>query len=150
MTDCQTELDRSVISLDVAVDEPPQKLWRALTEPRLVERWLAPVVERSLDPARAREGDGLTCQLIATDDGRSASYIWRDPEAGASLVTFLVSERADGFSRLSVVHTGLPRATAAMSGVEGCRLMFGGQFAKRCRPAASNTAGIVPPLLMAA
>lgn len=150
MTDNQTALDRNSISLDVAVDEPPQKLWRALTDPKIVERWLAPVVERATNLPSADEAEEFTCQLIATDEGRSASYIWRDPEAGASVVTFSVTERADGFSRLSIVHSGLPRVTFAMSGAAGCRMMLGAAPALSRRLTGDNTLPATTPLLMAA
>ncbi len=43
------------LAFDVAIDEPPQKLWRALTEAPIVERWLAPVIDRSREPGRAEE-----------------------------------------------------------------------------------------------
>ena len=70
------------LSLEFAIDEALEKLWHALTEPRIVEQWLAPVVRN--DPTTA----GFSCELLATDPGRSVSYRWRDPDLGESIVTF--------------------------------------------------------------
>jgi len=128
------------LTFDVAIEEPPQKLWRALTEASIVERWLAPVVERSREPGSAEER--FTCQLIDAEKNRSASYIWRDPEAGSSIVTFSISERGDGFSRLSIVHKGLPRVfTIAASNAT---------FGKAPPCAANANVQNTPPLLLAA
>jgi len=132
------------LTLDVAIDEPPQKLWRALTEPDLVERWLAPVDTKMPD-----QQNGRSCELISAEPNRSATYIWRDPEAGASVVTFAISERSDGLSRLSIVHTGLPRVfTVAMSGAPACSMSL---MARRGQPSAANgNRRILPALLRAA
>ncbi|MGE0279254.1 MAG: SRPBCC domain-containing protein [Rhizobiaceae bacterium] len=132
------------LTLDVAIDEPPQKLWRALTEPAIVKRWLAPV-----DTKTPGAGTGQSCELIAAEPNRSASYIWRDPEAGESMVTFAISERTDGFSRLSIVHTGLPRVfTVATAGALPWRMRLG---AKTTPPIAVNrNQPFLPPLLLAA
>lgn len=110
---------------DMAIDEPPQKLWRALTEPAIVERWLAPV-----DTKAREERKGQSCELVFAEPNRSASYIWRDPEAGESMVTFAISERGDGLSRLSIVHTGLPRVFTV-----ACRMRLGAMAAL---PTAAN------------
>ena len=138
------------LAFDVAIDEPPQKLWRALTEAPIVERWLAPVIDRSREPGNAEEQ--FTCQLIESEKNRSASYIWRDPEAGSSIVTFSISERSDGFSRLSIVHKGLPRVFTIAAAETGTATNM--RFAARTTlPSAANGNGVqntFAPLLLAA
>ena len=118
------------LSFEFLIDEPPAKLWRALTEPAIVERWLAPVA-----PATAPYGPGLSCQVLSVQPGRSVSYLWRDAQAGESTVTFAISEREDGLSRLSVFHRGLARQAVAVAGDVGCTMMLG---AARPRPLAAN------------
>jgi len=137
------------LTFDVPIDETPQRLWRALTDASIVERWLAPVVDSGTDPSNSV--DGLSCELIATEADRSASYIWRDPEAGASMVTFSISQRSDGFSRLSIVHSGLPLAfTIAAAGETVCRARVGGTAAPRQAANGNRPLSDFPPLLLAA
>lgn len=132
------------LAFDIAIDESPQKLWRALTEPAVVERWLAPV-----QTGGHEEKNGLSCELIASELNRSASYIWRDPEAGESTVTFSIHERSDGLSRLSIVHMGLPRVfTVAMAGAPQCTMRLGAKAT--LRNAANRNQPFLPPLLLAA
>ena len=136
------------LAFDVAIDEPPQKLWRALTEAPIVERWLAPVIDRSREPNHAEEQ--FTCQLIEAEPNRSASYIWRDTEAGSSIVTFSISERSDGFSRLSIVHKGLPRVfTIAAADATASSMRFAAKSTLP-RAANANAQNSFPPLLLAA
>jgi uncharacterized protein YndB with AHSA1/START domain len=75
-------------------DEPPEKVWRALTEPRLLETWL------TAEPPRAdpREEEAAPRQPLSAPQGwvgpsryeiltaephRLLRYGWRDRESGA-------------------------------------------------------------------
>ncbi|HEY5819008.1 MAG TPA: SRPBCC domain-containing protein [Mesorhizobium sp.] len=129
------------LSLEFAIDEAPEKLWHALTEPRIVEQWLAPVVRN--DPTTA----GFSCELLATDPGRSVSYRWRDPDLGESIVTFGVSEREGGFSQLSVLQEIVPMPAVTMSGALGCSLAIAAPASRRVLTAANQAR---PALLRAA
>lgn len=129
------------LSLEFAIDEAPEKLWHALTEPRIVEQWLAPVVRN--DPTTA----GFSCELLATDPGRSVSYRWRDPDLGKSIVTFGVSEREGGFSQLSVLQEIVPMPAVTMSGALGCSLAIAAPASRRVLTAANQAR---PALLRAA
>lgn len=129
------------LSLEFAIDEAPEKLWHALTEPRIVEQWLAPVVRN--DPTTA----GFSCELLATDPGRSVSYRWRDPDMGESIVTFGVSEREGGFSQLSVLQEIVPMPAVTMSGALGCSLAIAAPASRRVLTAANQAR---PALLRAA
>lgn len=90
------------LGFDFAIDEPPQKLWQALTDPAIVEKWLAPVVHDG-------DGDRLSCEKLGADEGRNVTYLWRDPDCGDSIVTFSLTERADGLSRLFIRHEAAGR-----------------------------------------
>ena len=86
---------------------PPEKIWRALTEPHLIGAWLmpadfAPVVGHRFD-FRADWGR-VDCVVRAVEPGRTLSYTW-DAEALRSVVTFTLAPTAGG-TRLRVEQTG--------------------------------------------
>ena len=129
------------LALEFAIDEAPAKLWHALTEPKIVEQWLAPVMRN--DPTTA----GFSCELLATDPGLSVSYRWRDPDIGESIVTFAVSEREGGFSQLSIIQEIVTMPAVAMSGALGCSLAIAAPANRRLLSAANQAR---PALLRAA
>jgi uncharacterized protein YndB with AHSA1/START domain len=58
---------------------PPEKIWRALTQPRLIEEWLMkndfnPVVGHSFN-LRADWG-AVDCQVQAVEPNKTLSYTW--------------------------------------------------------------------------
>jgi uncharacterized protein YndB with AHSA1/START domain len=58
---------------------PPEKLWRALTQPHLIEEWLMkndfkPVVDHRFN-LRADWG-AVDCQVRAVEPNRTLSYTW--------------------------------------------------------------------------
>ena len=74
-------------------DEPPERVWRALTTPALRERWLP--------------GDTLASpEPVAATPGRSVSYLMREgaPPFLESTVTFELEPGAAGGTRLRIVH----------------------------------------------
>jgi uncharacterized protein YndB with AHSA1/START domain len=110
---------RSVIA-ECDYDEPPEKVWRALTDPELVAAWLLPNNIRpqqgarfTLKPEREGEGD-IACEILAAEPPRLLSYSWREAPADReqparrleSVVTFVLSETEDGGTHLRLVHSG--------------------------------------------
>jgi uncharacterized protein YndB with AHSA1/START domain len=90
------------IVVECNLDEPPEKVWRALTEPQLVAAWLLPD-----DPQR------VDCKVIEAKPHRLLRYAWSDGGDVDSVVTFeLLRTPADG-TRLRVVHTGFAQAANA-------------------------------------
>jgi uncharacterized protein YndB with AHSA1/START domain len=58
---------------------PPEKIWRALTQPHLIEEWLmktdfTPVVDRVFQ-FRADWGS-VDCQVLAVEPDKTLSYTW--------------------------------------------------------------------------
>jgi uncharacterized protein YndB with AHSA1/START domain len=114
------------IVLDYDLDEAPEKVWRALTDPVLVAAWLAPndiadteVGERfSLQPALE---NGVECEVLESEPARRLSYSWREtPEHGRSLdsvVTFEITPQPGGGSHLRLVHRALETANAGAGGL---------------------------------
>ena len=83
----------------------PDKLWRALTQPHLIEEWLmkndfAPVVGHRFN-LRGDWGGVLDCEVLAIEPGRTLSYTWdfvNDDPAYAlkSVDTFTLTPTAAG------------------------------------------------------
>jgi uncharacterized protein YndB with AHSA1/START domain len=69
---------RSVI-VDREIPYPPEKIWRALTQPHLIEEWLMkndfePIVDHRFT-LRADWGS-VDCQVLALEPNKSLSYTW--------------------------------------------------------------------------
>ncbi|MET0678271.1 MAG: SRPBCC domain-containing protein [Bradyrhizobium sp.] len=77
MTDTATEIRTVVVERDIA--HPPEKIWRALTQPHLIEAWLmkndfVPVVDHRFS-LRADWG-AVDCQVLAVEPQKTLSYSW--------------------------------------------------------------------------
>jgi len=77
MTDTATETRSVIIERDFAC--PPERLWRALTQPHLLEEWLMktdfqPVVGHRFD-FRADWG-AVSCQVMEVEPQRTLTYSW--------------------------------------------------------------------------
>jgi uncharacterized protein YndB with AHSA1/START domain len=103
MTNTATELKTVIVERDIA--HPPEKLWRALTQPHLMEEWLmkndfAPRVGHRFN-LRGDWGGVLDCEVLAVEPHRTLSYTWnfRHDDAAfnlTSVVTFTLTPTANG------------------------------------------------------
>jgi uncharacterized protein YndB with AHSA1/START domain len=105
--------DLRAISINYDLGAPPAKVWRALTEPALLQRWLmpndiAPIVGHRFtfrtEPAPGFDGV-VHCEIVEADAPRRLVYTWR---GGAidTMVTWILEAKADGGTRLSLVQDG--------------------------------------------
>ena len=101
------------ISFEFDLHHPPEKVWRALTDPVLLAEWLLPVVGLQLEPGAAFSfktephpgWDGtVSCELVEIDPERKLSYTWRAPFLD-TVVTFTLTPTPEG-TRLSLVQSG--------------------------------------------
>lgn len=84
---------------------PPEKLWRALTQPHLIEEWLmksdfSPVVGHRFN-LTGGWGGVLHCEVLTVEPNRSLSYSWNfnheDPAYNLrSVVTFTLTPTITG------------------------------------------------------
>src|SRR6202046_5345515 len=77
MTDAATETLSVVVEREIPY--PPEKIWRALTQPHLIEEWLMnnackPVVGHSFN-FRADWG-AVDCQVQTVEPNKTLSYTW--------------------------------------------------------------------------
>jgi uncharacterized protein YndB with AHSA1/START domain len=102
--------------------DPPEKVWKALTTPELLSRWLLP---NDIQPEvgnrfrlQPEAGGAIQCEVLAAEHCRLLRYSWRGPadeldargEPLDSVVTFELTRTPAGGTRLRVVHEGLATA----------------------------------------
>lgn len=103
MTAAATETQSAVVERDIP--HPPEKLWRALTQPHLLEEWLMkndfePVVGHRFN-LRGGWGGVLDCEVLAVEPHRTLSYTWNFKHEDAafdltSVVTFTLTPTRTG------------------------------------------------------
>ena len=86
---------------------PPEKIWRALTQPHLIEQWLMkndfkPVVDHHFN-LRAEWGV-VDCQVLAVEPNKTLSYTWA-AHGLESVVTWTLTPTNTG-TRLRVEQSG--------------------------------------------
>jgi uncharacterized protein YndB with AHSA1/START domain len=104
---------RSVV-VEREIPHPPEKLWRALTQPHLMEAWLMkndfqPVVGHHFK-LRGEWGGVLDCEVLTLEPLRTLSYTWNhahdDPAyALTSVVTFTLTP-TDAGTHLRLEQSG--------------------------------------------
>lgn len=118
-----TQLRSAVVEREFA--HPPEKLWRALTQPHLIEEWLmkndfAPVVGHRFN-LRGEWGGVLDCEVLEIDPPKTLAYRWdfeNDDPAYAlrSVVTLTLTPTAAG-THLRMEQAGFrPGQKAAYGG----------------------------------
>ena len=101
------------IAFEFDLPHPPEKVWRALTDPVLLAEWLLPVVDLRLEPgaaftfkAQPQPGwDGIVnCRFLEIEARRKLSWTWVVGDIN-TVVTFALAPTATG-TRLSLVQSG--------------------------------------------
>ncbi|CAH1673359.1 SRPBCC family protein [Chelatococcus asaccharovorans] len=93
MSTVKTEEPDKTIELEYDIDEPPGKVWRAITVPELRDVWLP--------------GDVLAeTEAASLTPGEEVSYLIREsaPPFLVSIVTFHIAPNAAGGTSLRIVH----------------------------------------------
>ena len=101
----ETSTDVRSVVVEREFGHPPEKLWRALTQPHLVEEWLmkndiAPVVGHRFN-LRGEWGGVLDCQVLVVEQNKMLSYSWDHAHDDAafnlkSIVTFTLTPTSTG------------------------------------------------------
>jgi uncharacterized protein YndB with AHSA1/START domain len=105
MNEAVTETRSVVVERDIS--HPPEKIWRALTQPHLIEEWLMkndfrPVVGHRFD-FRADWGS-VDCQVLAIEPNKTLSYTWA-AYGLESVVTWTLTPTRTG-TRLRMEQSG--------------------------------------------
>jgi len=107
MSNSATETETISVVVDREIPFPPEKIWRALTQPHLIEEWLMkndfqPVVDHRFK--LSADWGAVECQVKAIEPNKSLSYTW-----GAygleSVVTWTLTPTGTG-TRLRMEQSG--------------------------------------------
>jgi uncharacterized protein YndB with AHSA1/START domain len=97
-------------------EEPPEKVWRALTERQLLDAWLTTDEPRRADFAEAQPAPSQPksdYEVLTAEPHRLLRYRWRDRDPGVgdsgdrevySVVTFELAPRPMGGTHLRLTH----------------------------------------------
>ena len=120
-----TDIRTVVIERDIA--HPPEKIWRALTEPHLIAEWL---MKNDFRPDIGHRfnltgewGGVLDCEVLDIEPHRTLSYSWNFTHDDAafdlrSIVTFTLTPTAAG-THLRVEQSGFrPEQKQAYGGAK--------------------------------
>lgn len=105
MTETQAETLSVVVEREVP--HPPEKIWRALTQPHLIEEWLMkndfkPAVGHRFD-LRADWGS-VDCRVLTVEPNKTLSYTW-EALGLESVVTWTLTPTSTG-THLRMEQTG--------------------------------------------
>ncbi|RWM10881.1 MAG: SRPBCC domain-containing protein [Mesorhizobium sp.] len=129
-------VNEAPLSFECDLPDPPEKVWRALTEPELLAAWMMP------NDMKAEAGSCFTfagpdapieCEVLEVEPGRLLRYSWRegpaDKEADQlpafdSIVTFTLARTASGGTHLRIVHDGFVPVAEPVLAIAGAGCGF--------------------------
>jgi uncharacterized protein YndB with AHSA1/START domain len=94
----QTATETRTVLVEREVPHPPEKIWRALTEPHLIEEWLMKSDFKPIADHRFNlRGDWGTvdCQVLKIQPHRTLSYSWA-AHGLESTVTWTLTRTSNG------------------------------------------------------
>jgi uncharacterized protein YndB with AHSA1/START domain len=102
------------IHRDIVYPHPPERVWSALTDPRVMPLWLMDV--EGFEPRvgcrftfRTRPAPGfdgiIHCEVVAADTGQRLAYTWRSGTGRPTMVTWVLHAEGQG-TRLVLDHDG--------------------------------------------
>lgn len=120
-----TTQTRSIV-LDFDLPHPPDRVWRALTDARLIEQWLMPTSFQArvghrfqfhTQPVAGWDGT-VNCEVLAVEPERRLAYTWAGGSAEIqgyghrldTTVTWTLSPTQAGGTHVHLEHTGFTDA----------------------------------------
>ena len=102
-----TATDLRTVTVERDIPFPPEKIWRALTQPHLIQEWLmkndfAPDVGRKFK--LTGDWGSVDCEVLEVEPNKSLSYSW-NAMGLESTVLFTLTKTATG-TRLRVDQAG--------------------------------------------
>jgi uncharacterized protein YndB with AHSA1/START domain len=118
---------RSVV-VEREIPHPPERIWRALTQPHLIEEWL---MKNDFEPVAGRrfkfsaDWGGVDGRVLSAEPNRTLSYTWAAMGL-ESIVTWTLTPTSMG-THLRMEHSGFPpdREQAYQGAGHGWRRFLG-------------------------
>ena len=117
----ETSTETLSVVVEREIPHPPEKIWRALTQPHLIQDWLMnndfrPVVGHHFN-FRADWG-AVDCQVVAVEPNKTLSYTWAAYDL-KSVVTWTLTQTSAG-THLRMEQSGFrPDQRQAYQGAKG-------------------------------
>ena len=115
-----TSLQTRTVTVEREFAHAPEKIWRALTQPHLIEAWL---MKNDFVPAKhhrfklSADWGSVDCEVLEIEPNRSLSYTWAAMGLD-SVVTWTLTPAGAG-THLKVEQTGFqPGQDAAYNGAK--------------------------------
>lgn len=105
MNEIATETLSVIVEREIAY--PPEKIWRALTQPHLIEEWL---MKNDFKPVAGRRFNlhaawgSVECQVQTVEPNRTLTYTW-DTKDLKSVVSWTITPTSTG-ARLRMEQSG--------------------------------------------
>lgn len=103
----ETGAETRTVTMERELAHPPEKVWRALTQPQLLAEWLMKT-DFAPEPGRSftftGEWGSVDCKLLEIDEPRRLAYTW-DALGIESVVTWTLTPTASG-THLTMEQTG--------------------------------------------
>ena len=117
----QTATEMRSVVIERELPYPPEKVWRALTQPHLIEAWL---MKNDFQPAVGHrfglhaDWGAVECQVLAIEPNTTLSYTW-DARGLESVVTWTLTPTGAG-THLRMEQSGFrPDQRQAYGGAKG-------------------------------
>lgn len=96
MNETSTEIRSVIVEREIAF--PPEKIWRALTQPHLIQEWLMKNDFKPVPDHRFKlsaEWGSVDCRVLEIEPNRTLSYTW-DAYGLESTVTWTLTPAGSG------------------------------------------------------
>jgi uncharacterized protein YndB with AHSA1/START domain len=125
-----------VIEVETFLPHPPSKVWRAMTDPERLGRWLMPGDLRPVAGHRFTfdvPGRGVTaCEILEVDPERLLRMSWRNGPLD-TIVSWSLTPEGTG-TRLTIVHSGFdPNDRQQRQALDAMADGWGGTIVARLR-----------------
>ena len=138
VTDKTAPSQTESLAFEFDLHHPPEKVWRALTDPALLTEWLLPVAGLALEPGAAFTfktqpypgwDSTVNCRVLEIEPHRKLSYTWVVGDMALdTIVTFTLTPTESG-TGLSLVQSGFkPDQKQNLGGARYGWKMMGGKF----------------------